>query len=188
MVGTVAHFGWHKSLESLIDAAAAVVAASPDAHVVLVGDGDQRPKLERHHRESPVADRIHFAGFRPNVADYLAAFDVFVMPSVMEGLCTSILDAFAVERPVVACRAGGMPELVEHESTGLLAEPANPPALAAAVTRLLGDSELRDRVVRNASEKLESHFTHEAMIDGNLEVYRELLSPMRADTDLQEGR
>ncbi|MBL8841419.1 MAG: glycosyltransferase [Planctomycetes bacterium] len=175
LIGTIAHFGWHKSLETLIEAAAPIVAALPDARVVLIGDGNLRPELEAVRAKSPVAERVLMPGFRANVADFLAAFDLFVMPSVMEGLCTSILDAFAVGVPVVACRAGGIPELVLDGSTGRLVAPRDPPALAAAIVAALRDDGARARWVTAARDHLAARFTHDAMVEGTLAVYRELL-------------
>lgn len=175
LVGTIAHFGWHKSLETLIAAAAGVLAQAPDAWIAIVGDGDLRTALEAERARSPVAARIVMPGFRTNVADFLAAFDLFVMPSVMEGLCTSILDAFAVGVPVVATRAGGIPELVEDGATGRLVAPRDPAALAAAIVAALRDPVGNARLVAGARALLGSRFTHDAMVDGTLAVYRELL-------------
>jgi len=176
LVGTLAHFGWHKSLETLIQAAEKIVAAFPDAWIALVGDGDQRPLLEAEREKSPVKERILMPGFRANVADYLAAYDVFAMPSVKEGLCTAILDAFAVGLPVVAARAGGIPELVEDEATGLLVETRDPGALASAIVRVLHDEPLRRKLACGGRARLLARFTNDAMVEGTLQVYRDLLA------------
>ena len=171
LVGTTAHFGWHKSLETLIAAAEAIVREVPEAWIAILGDGSLRSELEAERDKSPVRERILMPGFRHNVQDYLAAFDVFTMPSVMEGLCTAILDAFAVGVPVAASRAGGIPELVEHEKTGILTEPRQPRSLAAGIVRLLEDRELATRLTTAARDKLQRAFTHDAMVEGTLEVY-----------------
>ncbi len=175
LVGTVAHFGWHKSIETLIAAAEHIIAAVPEAVIAIIGDGDLRPGLEAERERSPVRDRIVMPGFRDNVADYLRAFDVFTMPSVMEGLCTSILDAFAVRVPVAACAAGGIPELVEDGVTGLLCEPRNPRALAQVIIRLLKDRALARNLAEGGHRKVLSSFTHDSMVDGTIAVYRDVL-------------
>jgi len=181
LVGTLAHFGWHKSLETLIAAAEHVVAAVPDAWIAVVGEGELRGKLEAERAKSAARERVLLPGFRTDVADLLAAFDLFVMPSVMEGLCTAILDAFAVGVPVVASRVGGIPELVDHETTGLLVEPKQPKLLADAIVRALGDEQLRRRMVDAARASVLDRFTHDAMVDGTLRVYRELLGEAADD-------
>ncbi len=176
LVGTLAHFGWHKSLETLVQAAAPIVQAVPEAWVAIVGDGSLRPQLEQERSQSAAASRVLLPGFRSNVADFLAAFDVFVMPSVMEGLCTSILDAFATRVPVVASNVGGIPELVEDEKTGLLAEPKNVESLATAVIRALRDPTSASQRAEQAHAKLMRGFTEDAMVEGNLRIYREVLA------------
>ncbi len=175
LIGTLAHFAWHKSLETLIAAAGAVVAALPDAWIALVGDGDLRPALEAERARSPARARILMPGFRTNVADFLAAFDVFVMPSVMEGLCSSIMDAFAVGVPVVACAGGGIPELVQDGATGLLVPTRDPPQLAAALIRMARDRALQRAVTANARAALQRGFTHDTMVEGTLAVYRDVV-------------
>ena len=175
LVGTLAHFGWHKSLETLIAAAYPLLTKVPSAWVAILGDGDLRPQLVAEREKSPVHERILMPGFRPNVADFLAAFDVFVMPSIMEGLCTSIMDAFCVGVPVVASRAGGIPELVEDEVTGLLSTPGDPDSLADALARMLTTPDLAREVTAAAQQKVLARFTHDAMVEGTLGVYQELL-------------
>jgi glycosyltransferase involved in cell wall biosynthesis len=174
LCGTVAHMAWHKGLETLVDAAPEIVRLRPDAHVVLVGDGELRSALEARARAGPVSDHIHFTGFQKDVAPWHRAFDVFVMPSVMEGLCTSILDAFSVSKPVVASAVGGIPELVHHERTGLLVPPRDPLALAAAIVRLLNDRPHAATLGAQARALLLAEFTVDSMVDGTLAIYSNL--------------
>jgi glycosyltransferase involved in cell wall biosynthesis len=174
LVGTVAHMAWHKGLETLIDAAPEIVRLRPDAHVVLVGDGELRAELESRARAGAVASHIHFAGFQKDVAPWHRAFDVFVMPSVMEGLCTSILDAFSLDKPVVASAVGGIPELVHHQRTGLLVPPRDPQALAAAAVGLLNDRQRATQLGTSAHALLLADFTVDSMVEGTLAIYRGL--------------
>jgi glycosyltransferase involved in cell wall biosynthesis len=175
LVGAVAHLAWHKSLETLVDAAEAIVAHAPDAWVAIVGEGEERPLLESRRAASRAKERILLPGFRSNVADFLAAFDVFVVPSVMEGLCSSILDCFAVGLPVVACRAGGIPELVEHEKTGLLVEPRQPKLLADAIVRVLDEPPLQRELAEKGRAVLLARFTEDVMVEGTLAQYAALV-------------
>src|SRR4030095_999864 len=119
--------------------------------------------LERH---------VLLPGFRPDVLSLLKTFDVFVMPSITEGLGTSILDAIACGTPVLASAVGGIPEVVVAGKTGLLVPPRAPSALAAAVVRLLGDRELASSFAAGGRGRVEQHFAVERMVQETLGVYR----------------
>ncbi|MFH1755644.1 MAG: glycosyltransferase family 4 protein, partial [Candidatus Latescibacterota bacterium] len=103
--------------------------------------------------------------------EILSTFDCFVMSSRLEGLCTSIMDAQALGIPVVATDTGGIPDLVEHEKTGLLAPPGHPEELAAAIIRMLTDSRLRGSCAHLAKEKA-TQYDYRHMVAGTLEAYR----------------
>ncbi len=175
VVGDVAHFGWHKAQEVLVEACPLLWREEPELRVILVGDGECRPKVEAAARRMGADGRLVFAGHREDARSLIRWFDVFVMCSVKEGLCTSILDAHALRTPVVASRVGGIPEVVRHEATGLLVPPRDPGALAAAVLRVLREPE-RARARARAGRKLvEERYSVEAMVEGTLGVYRRVL-------------
>ena len=178
LIGCVAALADHKSLPTLIAAATLVLNAIDDAWFVVLGEGKERSRLEALRSVSSARERLLLPGFRDDIADAFAAFDAFAMPSHLEGLCTSILDAFAAGVPVVCSDAGGMPELVEHELTGLLVQPRDPSALAAALTRVLTDSELAKTVTEAAEQRLSEHSV-DAMVEATLTAY---------DRVLDEGR
>jgi len=179
VVGTVAHFAWHKGLEFLVDAAPLVARDVPGARIFIVGEGNLVRKIKERARERRAADHIVFTGFRPDVPDFLDLFDVFVMPSLMEGLCTSILDALILEKPVVASRVGGIPEIIEEGATGLLVPPGDGAALAAAIVRLLREPELGRELAARGREKVERDFSIAAMVEGNIRIYESVLSGRR---------
>jgi L-malate glycosyltransferase len=101
---------------------------------------------------------------------------VFVMSSVTEGLGTSLLDAMACERPIVATRAGGIPEIVEEEETGLLVPPRNHHALADAIVRALNDRPLRERLAAAGFARVRERFTVERMVAETAAVYEQIKS------------
>lgn len=171
----VAAFGWHKAQEFLVRAAPAILAVHPEARIVLVGEGECLPKVRAEAEALGVASRIVFTGFRTDVPSLLAGCDVFVMCSVLEGLCTSLLDALALRRPCVGSAAGGIPEVIVDGQTGLTVPVRDPAALAAAVLRLLADRALAARLADEGRRHVERKFTIDAMVGGNLAVYRELL-------------
>jgi glycosyltransferase involved in cell wall biosynthesis len=176
VVGDVAHFGWHKAQEVLVRACPLLWRVWPEARVLLVGDGECRPGVEEVAREVGADGRLVFTGHRPDARSLISWFDVFVMCSVKEGLCTSILDAHFLGTPVVASAVGGIPEAVEHEVTGLLVRPNDPEALAAAILEMLGDPERAARLNRAGRERVETRFSVEAMVAGTLEVYGRTLA------------
>lgn len=176
LVGDVAAFGWHKAQEVLVDATPRILEAIPGAHVVFVGDGEFRARIEeRARRLGRAGESIHFTGFRNDVPELLPSFDVFVMCSVKEGFCTSALDAQAVGLPVVASAVGGLVEAVADGETGLLVPPRDPAALASAVVRVLNDATLQRALGEAGRARIRACFTVNRMVEGSRSVYRRLL-------------
>ncbi len=171
----VAAFGWHKAQEVLVRATPAILEGAPQARVFLVGEGECLGKVRAEAAASPASGRIIFTGFRTDVPSLLAGADVFVMCSVKEGLCTSLLDALALRRPAVGSNVGGIPEVIVDEVTGLLVPPGDPAALAAAVLRLLRDRGLAARLAAAGRRRVEERFTVDAMVEGTLAAYGELV-------------
>ena len=112
------------------------------------------------------------AGFRPDVLSLHKAFDIFVMSSVTEGLGTSLLDAMACGKPIVATRTGGIPEVVVDGETGLLVAPRDHEAMAEAIVRLLKDAALREQLGATALRRVREKFSAERMVEETLRVYR----------------
>lgn len=177
LFGNVAALVGHKDQATLIDAMTYVVDQLPGARLVIVGEGELRPKLERQIRELGLVDHVRLLGYRDDVPAILHALDVFVISSKEEGLGTSVLDAMACGVPVAATAAGGIPEMVRHESTGLLSRPQDAAALAENMVALYNDPEMRERLARNAKALVESSFTADAMVEGNIRVYEDVLTP-----------
>ena len=113
----------HKGQRHLIDAFAEVVRAVPDARLVILGQGELHDALSRQVHQHGLDKHVMLPGFRTDVLSLMKTADIFVMSSVMEGLGTSLLDAMACARPIVATDTGGIPEVVVHEETGLLVPP-----------------------------------------------------------------
>ncbi len=143
LIGKVAALADHKDPMTFIQAAERVVENVPDAVFVLAGGGKMWDALSAYLEQSPHRERIRLLGFRTDVKTILAALDIFCMSSHMEGLCTSVLDAMAMARPVVATRAGGIPEAVGEGEAGILVPVRDPAAMAEAVTALIRDRDKR---------------------------------------------
>jgi glycosyltransferase involved in cell wall biosynthesis len=174
VVGNVAALTGHKDHATLIEAAGLVLRARTETRFVIVGEGPLRRELEARVREGGLAGRVVFAGFRDDVDRLLPAFDVFCLSSHLEGLGTSVLDAMAFGRPVVATAAGGIPEAVEDGVTGRLVPVRDPVRLAGALLDILRDPAER-RAMGDAGRKhFLSRFTADRMAEETLRVYAEL--------------
>jgi len=162
----------HKGQRHLIEAAALVVKKVPDARFVIAGEGELRPALERQIKEHHLEKHVFLAGFRPDILSVHKAFDIFVMSSVTEGLGTSLLDAMACGKPIVATTAGGMPEVVADGQTGLLVPPRDHEAMAEAIVRLLRDPLARAEMAAAGLARVRARFSAERMVDDTLNVYK----------------
>jgi glycosyltransferase involved in cell wall biosynthesis len=140
--------------------------------LILVGDGIERPTLERTAAAPDLASSVIFAGQSANVWPYYSLADVFALPSHSEGSPNALLEAMAAGLPIVACKVGGVPETVEDGSSALLVPPANPAAMASALARVLEDPALAARLASNAAERLVTRFSPESRYQALLEVYR----------------
>jgi len=174
VVGNVAALTGHKDHATLLEAAAVVLRARPEVRFVVVGEGPLRGELAARTREGGLEGRVVFAGFRDDVDRLLAAFDVFCLSSRLEGLGTSLLDAMAFARPVVATAAGGMPEAVEDGVTGRVVPVRDPVALARALLDLLGDPGRRRVMGEAGRRRFLERFTADRMVEETLGVYEAL--------------
>jgi glycosyltransferase involved in cell wall biosynthesis len=171
VVGNVAALVPHKGQRYLIDAAHLVVQQVPDARFVILGEGELREHLEKQVHEHHLEKHVLLPGFRTDVLGCIKAFDLFVMSSVTEGLGTSLLDAMTCSRPIIATRAGGIPEIVEDEVNGLLVPVRDHHALADAIVRALKDAELRKRMGDAGLARVNERFTVERMVSETADVY-----------------
>lgn len=175
VIGNIAHFADHKGQIYLIEAIPKVLEKHPEAVFFLVGEGELREPLMKRAEELGILKNTYFPGFRKDVPDFFKFFDIFLISSHMEGLCTSILDSFAVKTPVVATRAGGIPEIVQHGVTGLLAPPKDPDGLASTIIEALENPELLKETAQKGHELFCQSFTVDHMVENTLEVYRDLV-------------
>jgi glycosyltransferase involved in cell wall biosynthesis len=173
VVGNVAALADHKDHQTLVAAAALVIARRPQVRFVIAGEGELRPALEEQVRALGLAGRVIFAGFRDDLDALMPAFTVFCLSSHMEGLGTSLLDAMAFGRPVVATSAGGIPEAVVDGVTGRLAPPRDPGRLAEALLEALDSEEKRRAWGEAGRQRFVGHFSARRMVDETLAVYAE---------------
>ncbi len=172
VVGAVNRLDSVKGVAFLVQAFARVEGA----HLVVIGDGPERATLASLAENLGITNRVHWAGHRRNAAHLLPAFDLFVQPSLYEGLPNTTLEAMAVGLPVVATAVGGTPEAVVNGETGLLVPPRDPSALAQAITRLLQAPDLRRKMGQAGRERVVQLFSVERMVARTERLYAELLA------------
>ncbi|MGE3802685.1 MAG: glycosyltransferase family 4 protein [Candidatus Kapaibacterium sp.] len=161
----------HKDYPTFVRAAEHFLATNGRARFLIVGgDGGEEEAIRLLVREKGLQDDIIFTGFRNDVPDILPEVDLFLITSKTEGLGTTILDAFAAGVPVVATKAGGIPELVHHGETGLLADIGENQLLAEQIHQLLGDASLRKKIIQQ-SKQLVRTFSKKRVADETLRVY-----------------
>jgi glycosyltransferase involved in cell wall biosynthesis len=171
VVGTVARLNPVKDLGLLVDAFGELFGLCPKAHLVIIGDGPERPELERRARELGYADYVLFAGHRDDARQLLPALDVYVNSSITEGMSVTILEAMAAGLPVVATRAGGNPELVDDGVTGLLVQVRSAADLAHGLRRLLASPADRAAMGAGGRAKLVAEFSLDRMVQQYFRAY-----------------
>jgi L-malate glycosyltransferase len=179
-VGTIGPLVAHKGQRYLVDAAPAIVRALPDTHVLIFGEGELRTALARQIKHLGLEHRVSLVGFRADILSLLKGLDLFVLSSLAEGLGTSILDAMAASKAVVATTAGGIAEVVEHGVTGLLVPPHKADALSGAILTLLKDEPLRRRMGEAGLARVRERFSVDRMVDETLAVYERVAGTRRA--------
>jgi glycosyltransferase involved in cell wall biosynthesis len=180
VVGTVALLVKRKGHRFLLQAAAILKKRGYQLRYRLVGDGPERENLEQLVATLGLEEEVSFQGFLSNVPLFLPEVDIFVLPSLYEGLGVAVLEAMAAGKPIVGCQVGGIPELIRDRENGLLVPPGNAEALADAITLLLSRQGLAESLARRAWEKVRSEFTLEQMGKKNESLYYELLQHDKA--------
>jgi len=162
----------HKYLIAAIDT---IAETGIPVHLALVGDGPLRPNLLQQSSEIGWGSRVHFLGKRFDVPNVMAAFDVFVHPSLWEGFGIVLLEAMALGLPIVASDVCAIPDIVSDGQTGLLVPPGDSHGLAAAIIRLYRDRKLAKGLGQAGRSRLAQHFSLDEMVRKMIEVYEELL-------------
>lgn len=175
LIGNTSALADHKDYFTFIDTIAKLIKANKNIHAFIIGDGELKHELEKYCRELGVEQSITFTGFRKDIRDVLPCLDIFLMTSKEEGLGTSILDAFLAKVAVVATNAGGIPEMVVHEQTGMLAPVGDSTTLTKWVSMLIDNPALKEKLIANASEKVKQ-FSKEATAMNTFEVYKQVLT------------
>lgn len=162
----------HKGQRVILQAAQKLAKKAPDIQFIFLGDGEDAETLKN---EFSSLNNVSWLGFKSNIADYLAGLDVFAFPSRNEGLGSVLLDVMQLGVPVIATQVGGIPDIVKHEQTGLLIPSGDADALANGIMRLRQDVALRQRLVQEATERLD-HYSPQSMTASYRHLYQTIVS------------
>ncbi|RME48595.1 MAG: glycosyltransferase [Caldilineae bacterium] len=176
---TVGRLTEQKGHTHLIEAAADILARHPDTRFLFVGDGELREALQAQVKHAGLTEHIHFLGNRPDVPDLLAAADLFILPSLWEGLSVALLEAMAAGRPIVATAVSGSTQVMVDGATGLLVPPADSKSLARAVCTLLDAPERAVAMGQAARQRVALHYSAQKQAREHVALYRRLLAPQR---------
>ncbi len=188
IVGYVGRLSEQKGLRELLQAATSVCAQISLAHFLIVGEdhvsgGRYCRELEQVAVRLGLDRRVRFLGYRADAARLMYALDIFVLPSWIEGMPVTILEAMAAGKPVVATPVGGVPEVVVEGETGLLVPPRDPDRLAEAITFLIKNPEIARRMGEAGRERVRQHFSEQRMIDQVMTMYEETTRKSRTDRE-----
>ena len=158
----------------LVEAMRRVMAERPRVHLLLAGDGPERPAVEAAVKATGLSERIHLLGERGDVGDLLAASDVFVLASLWEGLPMALLEAMASHLPVVATKVAGSSQVIEDRRSGLLVAPGDPAALAAVIGEVCDDRQLAERLREEGRDRVVDAFSAAAQARAHADLYATL--------------
>ncbi len=175
LIGTVGRLTPVKGIPYLLQAARMLLLQGANVKVLVVGDGSIRPDLMTQTRDLGISENVVFLGHREDTDELLQAMDIFVLPSLSEGIPMALLEAMAASRAVVASRVGGIPEIVEDGFEGFLVEPMDVNSLAERCRRLIESPDVARKMGEQARKRVERDFSATAMADRVALVYKELL-------------
>jgi glycosyltransferase involved in cell wall biosynthesis len=142
---------------------------------VIVGDGNLRESLKKMCIDLDIQGKVEFLGYRRQVESLISDFDVFVLPSISEGLGLALLEAMALGKPVIASEVGGIPEVVKNNSNGILVSPGNDKALAESIIKVLSNK-TDSRIMGEKGQKtVLEKFSSNAMIEKTIQIYKKIL-------------
>ena len=190
VLGFTGRLNQEKGADVWAKAIPVVAERAPRARFLFIGEGELEPSIRARLSESDLADRTSMLGFRSDVAALLSACDVLVVPSVAEEMFGwVVLEGMAARCAIIGSDVGGLPELIRHDSTGLLVPPGQPPALAEAAVKLCQDEPQRQRLGQAGRTLVESQYTAKDMLRRTFDLYERCLHgfPMRRQDLMNEG-
>jgi glycosyltransferase involved in cell wall biosynthesis len=175
VIGVIGRLVWQKGFEYFIEAVPGVLKEKPEALFLIVGEGELKDELKAKSKKLRLENKIIFTGFMDDVKNVLASVDIFVIPSLLEGLPMILLEAMAMKKPIVAASIDGIMEILENNFSGLLVPPRDTKALAEAITYMLTHKDKALQMGSAASKIVVERFGVDIMVQKVEGVYEELL-------------
>ena len=175
VVGTLSSLTTEKGLHFALRAIAALKTTQNNLHMLIVGDGPELENLQSLSKRLGLQNSITFTGRRSDINTLLSTMDIFVLPSIIEGLPMALLEAMAAEKAVIASSVGDIPTVISKEC-GILVESANVEQLATAILTLANDEPARKNLGKNAKKRIEDHFSSLAMARSTAAIYNDVLN------------
>lgn len=176
LIGTAVVLSKQKGITHLLAAARDVLVDCPRAKFVVAGDGPLRAELESELAAKNLGDSFRFLGYRSDIPELLASFDIYVLPSLWEGLPLALLEALRLGKFIVCTDVGGNPEVVDDGVHGFLVPPAEPKPLAKKLVEAIKSPALRARAAKESPERFAKYFSLKAMSGGHERLFEELLA------------
>jgi len=173
-VGTAVVMTEQKGLIYLIQASEKIISKYPNIKFILIGDGPLKELHINEVNQLSLQNNFVFLGYKKDIANYLGILDLFILPSLWEGLSIVLLEASALGRPIIATEVGGNGEIIENGHNGLLIPPKDISSLIDAIEKLYLHEDLRKRIASNAQIKFEQEYKIQVMLNKYLDVYRKI--------------
>lgn len=187
VIGAVGRLSREKGFDILVRAAAETLRRDERAVLLILGEGAERPALERLSARLGVADRVLMPGYRSRAKDYFPLFHLFVLPSLTEGLPITLLEAMHAGVPIVATRVGGVADVLDHGRGGVLVQPGDSRVLAEAIRRCVDDRAFASGLAEHSKIRSSAWFSSQAMAQRYLELYREVVSDLSQHRSCASG-
>ncbi|OGP95270.1 MAG: hypothetical protein A2157_13815 [Deltaproteobacteria bacterium RBG_16_47_11] len=178
IIGTIGSLGIEKGHIYLLEAARQILDIVKDLRFLIIGDGPLRKPLEEKSEKLGIKKQVIFMGERKDIPELLMAMDIFVLPSVKEGLPIALLEAMAAKRPVIATRVGAIPKVIENKDIGILVEPKDIKGLRDAIMNLINDPGRMNLLAREGFNRVSTNFSSDEMGKNYLKLYMEITNPI----------
>ena len=182
VVGTIAVFREQKSILDWVRAFKEINREYPNVYGIIVGAGPQKEEIETLIKELKLENRISMPGLQTDTISYFSAMDIYMMSSIFEGLPIALLEAMSMECAIVSTKAGGVVEVVRDQKDGLLCDVGDYLSLSEHVKRLIGDSEFRKKLQKNARERVKLEFSLQIMVQQLENIYRTEVNKLENST------